>query len=650
LAAIRRLLDAENTTGTCPSCEMPFDKGKKRRLIDNCGHERCYSCMFTNEACPLCSLNGSISNSDGEYLNSVRFADGIVLIAIANSSEELQAQMNKLNTDSNKGRQELSPTRSEIGHPEKLPKIRPKNAKNRLEQNVMTQSCPTPPQSRRKFFLNPKAIRSPFLGRGWRQQADGAMSASMTSSATSTEGKHWPSVVLGKIRSLWKAGHSGPGAGLNQLASDDEASLKTPSAKKSSENDMYMRLGLLLGDGARRSKGNQGYNLESCSSLASYETSAMMSTNTSPVSTLTGSSEDPHRTNPSSDSVASLMSMSMSGQSNCSTSPVSRRHSVTTAQPGQIEDLNLFKNRRTCIRRSARTGIVIKGAIDPKIRFAQYKAPQLTLKPLFFEVPLQEPDPLFLGRHWLFKKMEEIIGSPGCGILLTGNTGTGKTALILQLVEYSCFGRRKEPLYQSVHSPERSRSPPSTIYGPIDLVSEKIKKLASTIVAYHFCQADNNNTCLVPDFIHSLAAQLCQAPQLVAYREHLLNETTLQNVLSLKECIANPDVALTRGILEPLSSLKRVGKIDNITCTILVDALCEAEYHRSDNGDTITTFLLKHIPNFPPWLKVVATVRTQLQELTKQFPFTRISLDNTPVNENIQKIFRYINFRLQNRP
>lgn len=33
---------------------MLFDKGKKRRLIDNCGHERCYSCMFTNEACPLC--------------------------------------------------------------------------------------------------------------------------------------------------------------------------------------------------------------------------------------------------------------------------------------------------------------------------------------------------------------------------------------------------------------------------------------------------------------------------------------------------------------------------------------------------------------------------------------------------------------------
>lgn len=40
---------------TCPSCGMPFDKGKKRKLIDSCGHERCYACMFRNEGCPLCA-------------------------------------------------------------------------------------------------------------------------------------------------------------------------------------------------------------------------------------------------------------------------------------------------------------------------------------------------------------------------------------------------------------------------------------------------------------------------------------------------------------------------------------------------------------------------------------------------------------------
>ena len=39
----------------CPSCLMPFDNNRKRRLIDSCGHERCYACLFSNELCPLCS-------------------------------------------------------------------------------------------------------------------------------------------------------------------------------------------------------------------------------------------------------------------------------------------------------------------------------------------------------------------------------------------------------------------------------------------------------------------------------------------------------------------------------------------------------------------------------------------------------------------
>nr|NVI77180.1 rolling pebbles [Cucujiformia] len=146
------------------------------------------------------------------------------------------------------------------------------------------------------------------------------------------------------------------------------------------------------------------------------------------------------------------------------------------------------------------------------------------------------------------------------------------------------------------------------------------------------------------------AAQLCQAPQLIAYRDHLLSEQHLQSALSLKECIANPDVAFVRGILEPLTNLEKAGKIRNVNYVILIDALCEAEYHRPDHGDTITSFLTKHISNFPSWLKVLATIRTQLQEIAKQLPYTRISLDSS-CNDNIQKdMLNYINFRLQNSP
>lgn len=55
LAAIRKILENETGGTSCPSCKMPFDKGKKRKLIDTCGHDRCYSCMFKNESCTICA-------------------------------------------------------------------------------------------------------------------------------------------------------------------------------------------------------------------------------------------------------------------------------------------------------------------------------------------------------------------------------------------------------------------------------------------------------------------------------------------------------------------------------------------------------------------------------------------------------------------
>jgi len=95
------------------------------------------------------------------------------------------------------------------------------------------------------------------------------------------------------------------------------------------------------------------------------------------------------------------------------------------------------------------------------VRFAQYRtSPQqqqqqlqlqqqqqqqlLVLKPLFFEVPQQESDPLFLGREWLVQDISRaMLHAQSSGVAVTGLPGTGKTAFVLQLVEHSCFGRLK---------------------------------------------------------------------------------------------------------------------------------------------------------------------------------------------------------------
>ncbi|XP_015179391.1 PREDICTED: protein TANC2 isoform X2 [Polistes dominula] len=733
LAQIRALVESTGMLGgsTCPSCEMPFDKGKKRRLIDSCGHERCYSCLFRSEACPLClradhqraDFNGDQEEEEEEEEEGLEGGPFGEEFVVGSSIEPMStllpmdggwiddsSTVNSL-CGSPRPRTKLTTTRTnlppraihqrdnlasnvspgELGKSSKSKMNSPLNSHTR-QKPQMTQSCPTPPNQRRRFFLNPKVLRSSF--------------GPQRSSRRGTSSPEPPTT-------------DNPSA----LSDDEGGCVKPLSSKtrKSSQSDLYMRLGLLLGGNHGRDNSvvdtsnyfpcasnrvaatsgiqrppMQGHDSSaaSFSSLTSFETQTLASTNTSPVSTLTGTSSETEAaaalrsTNkPKSkikgksksrdcDSAGSLvsistsasastsmsmsMSVSVSGLSNGSSSPLApRRHSVNASQTNQqqTEDVIQFKNRRTCVRRSARASNV-KGSIDPKLRFVQHHATQLTLKPLFFEVPLLETEPLFTGRLWLLNEISSVINSSSPGILISGSPGTGKTALVLQLVEHSCFGRRRvQPVPPEITEEieERDKSSTSiTLQSNIRRTNEKVRELASHVVAYHFCQADNNSTCLVPDLIHSLAAQLCQAPQLIAYREYLLSEQHLQGSLSQRECTVDPDLALSRGIIEPLLTLRKTNRLPESTMVILIDAVCEAEYHRPDRGDTIASFLTRHAPNFPSWLKVICTVRTQLLECGKQLPYTRISLDkisNDVAGNNVTKdLSDYISYRLAQSP
>eukprot|EP00066_Takifugu_rubripes_P029616 XP_011618882.1 PREDICTED: protein TANC2-like [Takifugu rubripes] len=84
---------------------------------------------------------------------------------------------------------------------------------------------------------------------------------------------------------------------------------------------------------------------------------------------------------------------------------------------------------------------------------------------------------------------------------------------------------------------------------------------------------------------------------------------------------------------------------------ILIDGLNEAEFHKPDYGDTIVSFLTKTINRFPPWLKLVVTVRTTLQDITSDLPFHRISLDGLEENDAIdQDLQGYILHRIHSSP
>ena len=67
MSMVSRLMENEADGGLCPSCHMPFDNGKQRRLLDSCGHERCYSCLFRQEECPVCRTQGNFRDQENLY-------------------------------------------------------------------------------------------------------------------------------------------------------------------------------------------------------------------------------------------------------------------------------------------------------------------------------------------------------------------------------------------------------------------------------------------------------------------------------------------------------------------------------------------------------------------------------------------------------
>uniref|UniRef100_A0A3P9B9N6 Tetratricopeptide repeat, ankyrin repeat and coiled-coil containing 1a n=1 Tax=Maylandia zebra TaxID=106582 RepID=A0A3P9B9N6_9CICH len=349
-------------------------------------------------------------------------------------------------------------------------------------------------------------------------------------------------------------------------------------------------------------------------------------------------------------------------------------HSLLTATSStRLEDLGYLDSQRATghrgsVRKHNTSG---RTSDDSKGRLVPFKQADIMLKPLLFEVPGITTETPFVGRDWLFTRLEEVLrktrSCEGRGAVIVGNAGSGKTAVIWRLVTLSCHGMRTSLGGPSIpHSPgsspkcksfpffkkkfralqgkAASKQPADShpnqgnVSGTSDSTpprKEAVRSLAARVVAYHFCQADNTYTCLVPEFVHSVAALLARAPQLAPYRELLIQEPHLQNTLSLRSCVQDPIAAFRKGVLEPIASLRKERRLPEEDYIILVDSLNEAEFHKPDYGDTIATFITKIIPKFPHWLKLVVTVRTGLVDITTLLPFSGISLDILPDSSDL---------------
>jgi len=176
---------------------------------------------------------------------------------------------------------------------------------------------------------------------------------------------------------------------------------------------------------------------------------------------------------------------------------------------------------------------------------------------------------------------------------------------------------------------------------------EPLRRLSASVVAYHFCQVDNNITCTVPEFVHSLAAHLVCAPTLAPYRDLLLARPRLHALLGIRQCVLNASRAFVDGILQPLTELYSTGLIGGRGLyVIVVDALNEAAFHEPDYGDTIATFLGRHLRLFPPCLRLVATTRTGSAEVGR-LPLRELSLEG---EMSVRDVADYVAYRVAVTP
>ncbi|XP_012155551.1 protein TANC2 isoform X2 [Ceratitis capitata] len=714
LQSIRRLLEHDSSGTVCPSCRISFDKGKRRKLIDTCGHERCYSCMFRNDQCPMCmNSNSSLkdvdcnSNAQG-YDTGIGGSTSTIVSPLGSPQPQLRSQVQQQHHQQQQqllhlqqqqhqrtnaaalarymqhNRQEsISPEYHRYASIGKLPKaVAASQTTYTVTADIHHSGNSNSNSNNNNHNTNANTISS--ISSGGSGSNSNCNTVSSTASSTNNNGhnnshsnsnnnnihnNHYNSHNNNNNSNIQQSqqhqqqqqqphysstANTGAGDAINA------SSFATPPTRRRFFNHKNLRSALT---GHRRTASSGGGPTDAAAATL------LADGNEDHPLTATEKQKDQLRAR-----LGLLLDSDQNGNTNTTTSSSSSQNvspeqtlsagcanafgsqlSVITKDDtlslaGKLNALSVstdnsevfpVKARKTGVRRSARAGQMANAAGKRNAIYkpATLQPVQLALKPLFFEVPLPEPDPPFIGRQWLLRELSNILtGTETPGVLINGNPGTGKTALILQLVEYSCFGRRKN---------SNSTSDPDGIYCPINLGNDRIRALAAHIVGYHFCQADSNLTCLVPDFVHSLAAQLCQAPQLEAYREYLLSEPHLQDILSVKECIADAERVMRMAILEPLIVLKRAGKIPTKTCVILVDALCEAEYHRPDHGHTIATFLAKMTQHFPSWLKVVATVRTQMLEFVKGLSYTKMTLDSWASNDLLQKdMLDYITFRV----
>lgn len=233
-------------------------------------------------------------------------------------------------------------------------------------------------------------------------------------------------------------------------------------------------------------------------------------------------------------------------------------------------------------------------------------------------------------------------------VVLTGQSGTGKTKLCQHLFQHSSVFQntnKKLNLNQSNKSPSICSSSSSsidilnhsnsshfnTINSHTSNSNTQLKCLSSSLACAHFCSQDDFRSLETAQFIHNLAWSLTKFNPLKNLYKSILTE----NNNSLFKKLINPymskldsDLILKKCIIDPIEALVNSNTL-NLNFYVIIDGFDYAQkVDHSDNCfNNLSVFLTKNAALFPKWFKFIFTVRSDESLQKRGLKYHAINLD-----------------------
>uniref|UniRef100_A0A0N5A5I7 ANK_REP_REGION domain-containing protein n=1 Tax=Parastrongyloides trichosuri TaxID=131310 RepID=A0A0N5A5I7_PARTI len=264
-----------------------------------------------------------------------------------------------------------------------------------------------------------------------------------------------------------------------------------------------------------------------------------------------------------------------------------------------------------------------------------------------FTVPC-EMDTIFVGREWLFKelyRMTVLEKTQFC--VIEGANGSGKSAINRHIILHSPFFLKKNSNGDTVDSGIvlESNDPPIACINLNSRNYEWLRQISNRVVAYHNCRLYSASSCAIPEFICNIVAQLVQCNKFFPLTEFLIkpeNSHYLTAVSNPMECCKYDPVELfNKAIGEPLNSMYDYTKEDSSNCSIiLLDSLDEADFHRLEDGESISWFLSQIKNYIPSWLRFILT--SSNQDVLNGLDVRSVHIDDAEMDERILRDCRLL--------